>query len=140
MGDTCMEKKKFLKRYQKINKRIESLEEKLSRTDTQLTTVQISKYSGNPRSAMPMTMEDIVAEKIETEERIKRLLAEKKEVRQEIISAIDTLEDHKQIKVLESFFLEGQTFIDIAEEMVYSTKQIERFYQDGIRNIKIECL
>ena len=60
MGDTCLEKKKFLKRYQKINKRIECLEEKLSRTDAQLTTVQISKYSGNPRSAMPMTMEDIV--------------------------------------------------------------------------------
>ena len=66
-------KKKSLKRYRKNKYCITRLEEKLALLDRKIKSVNSPNLSGMPRGGVPVTMEDLIADKIELEERIKRL-------------------------------------------------------------------
>lgn len=133
-----VDKKQYLKRYLRIGKKIESLEEKLFRIDAQLTSVPTKKLSDMPRGAQPVTMADMVADKLETQDRINRLCVEREAVRKEILAAIDTLEDAHQVEVLERFFLEGETLENIAKEIGYTPRHTIRLYTNGIALLLID--
>lgn len=125
-------KKRSLKRYKKTLARIDRLEEKLDLVSIKLTSVRSPNLSGMPRGGTPVTTADMIAEKIELEERIERLKVKSKKQRREILEEIDSLEDPRQAEVLEEFFINCKRLEDIAEDLHFSDRHVYRLYSEGV--------
>ncbi|MCB4994340.1 V-type ATPase subunit a family protein, partial [Streptococcus mutans] len=122
------EKKMYLKRYVRILKRIERLEYKLLGLDEQMFSLGSGEIKDSIRGGIPRTLDDIMASKEETSERINRLVKESRAIRKDIVSVLDQLEDYRHVEVLELFFIADKTIEDIAEETGYTVRHTIRLY------------
>lgn len=125
-------KKRSLKRYKKNKALVRRLEEKLALLEDRLTSVRSPKYSDMPRGGTPVTVEDLILDKAELEERIERLRAKGRDLRSEIMAEIDTLEDTRYAEVLESFFIDGYTLEEIADNEGYTVRHVYRLYSEAV--------
>lgn len=125
-------KKRSLKRYKKNLACIGRLEEKLRLLDERIKSAKSPNYSGMPRGGTPVTIAELISDKIELEERIKRLKTKKKKVKDEIVEEIDTLEDHRYCEVLEAFFIDGLSLEQIADNEGYTIRHIYRLYSEAV--------
>lgn len=130
-------KKKSLKRYRKNLACIKRLEEKLVILDERITAVKSPSLSGMPRGGTPVTLVDLVSDKVDLEKRIERLKAKGKKLKSEIYEEIDSLEDPRYCEVLEAHFIEGLTFESIAEEMGYTERHVYTLYSEAISLLAI---
>lgn len=131
-------KKKYLKRYTRINKKIERLEEKLYNLDVQLTDIKPQKITDMPRTETRSDISDIIYRKDEIKERINLLVLESRRIRKEITTKLDSLEDYRQVETLELFFIDGLSLEEIAKVLNFSVRHITRYYSDGIKNLNID--
>lgn len=125
-------KKKSLKRYKKNLKCICRLEDKLERLDDRLTTIRTPNFSGMPRGGIPVSIDDLLNDKVELEDRIARLKRKGQTLKREILDEIDTLDDLRYCSILESFFIDGLTMEEIADEEGYTERHIYRLYNEAI--------
>lgn len=125
-------KKRSLKRYKKTLACIDRLEEKLDQINDRMISVRSPNLSGMPRGGTPVTLADLISEKEELEERIKRLKDKAKKLRGEILEEIDTLEDTRHCDVLEGFFIDCLSLEAIAERMGYTDRHVYRLYSEGV--------
>lgn len=130
-------KKKSLKRYRKNLACIKRLEEKLVILDERITAVKSPSLSGMPRGGTPVTLADLVSDKVDLEKRIERLKVKGKKLKSEIHEEIDSLEDPRYCEVLEAHFIEGLTFESIAEEMGYTERHVYTLYSEAISLLAI---
>ena len=128
-------KKRFLKRHQRIMKKIERLEEKLLDLDNRLITVRSQRITDMPRGGIPISQADLISDKEETQERINALILQAKEIRREIYAALDTLDDFREVEVLELFFIYNMSLDKIAEKIGYTERHTIRFYSSAIRHL-----
>lgn len=128
-------KKKFLKRYRKTIAQINRLEYKAKNLNIRMTSLKSPGFSDMPRGGTPITYEDLVIEKSEIEDRIKRLKVKAKKIKPEITDLIDELDNTRYAEVLEAFLIECKDFNTIAEENNYSVRHVERLYGDAIRSM-----
>lgn len=131
-------KKYFLKRYRKNRSLIVRLKCKVENLDERITGIRSPGFSDMPRGGTPITKEDMIAEKCEIEERIKRLEAKGKKLKVEILEKIDELEEPQYAEVLESFFIDCKDLGDIAEENCYSIRHTIRLYSKAIKAISVD--
>lgn len=120
--DNFEHNKKYLNRYKKTLQKIERLEKRLEDIENR---VEIDTKVDN----------DIVLK--ETIYRIERLKKHSQEIRIEIYNEIDKLEDFKEVKILESFFIFCKDFETIAEEQCYSVRHVIRTYSRAIRRLDL---
>ena len=125
-------KKRPLKRYKKTLACIDRLEVKLDLVNQKLTSIKSPNLSGMPRGGTPVTSADLIADKLELEERIERLKARGVRQRHEILEEIDSLEDPKHAEVLELFFINCLTLEEIADKLRYSDRHVYRIYSEGV--------
>lgn len=130
--------KRFLKRYRKNQELISRLKNKLANYEDRLIGLNSPTLSDLPKGGVPTPKEDILAEKIETEERIERLKKRGAQIRAEILEKIDDLENVRQAEVLESFCIDCMSFSDIAEDIGYSERRVIEIYSEAIRNIDMQ--
>lgn len=130
-------KKRSLKRYRKNLACIKRLEEKLVILDERITAVKSPSLSGMPRGGTPVTLADLVSDKVDLEKRIERLKVKGKKLKSEIYEEIDSLEDPRYCEVLEAHFIEGLTFESIAEEMGYTERHVYTLYSEAISLLAI---
>lgn len=125
-------KKRSLKRYRKNIGCIERLEKKLVLLDERITSLRSPNLSGMPRGGVPVTIDDLMSDKMDLEDRIKRLKAKSRDLKKSVYEEIDSLEDSRYCEVLEAHFIEGLSFEDIAEEMGYSERHVINLYSEAI--------
>lgn len=130
-------KKRSLKRYRKNLACIRRLEEKLVILDERITAVKSPSLSGMPRGGTPVTLVDLISDKVDLENRIERLKAKGKKLKSETYEEIDSLEDPRYCEVLEAHFIEGLTFESIAEEMGYTERHVYTLYSEAISLLAI---
>lgn len=128
-------KKIYLRRYRKIISNIERLEDKLRLLDERMTTVRSPNLSGMPRGGVPVTSEDMVADKMDLENRIKRLKRKSRKIREEILAEIDNLEDSRYCEVLETYFIDMRPLEYIAEQMGYTERHIYTLYKEALSEL-----
>lgn len=124
--------KRYLNRYRRYMKRVDKLEEKLYQIDNQLQGLKSQQITDMPRGGTPLTLDDMLVKKEETEHRIQNLLDMSKEIRYEVFDCIDTLEDDRFAEVLECYFIDRMTFEEIAEHKNYSVRHVGYLYGRGI--------
>lgn len=91
-----------------------------------------------PRGGTAFTVEDMIIQKEETQERIKNVSKQSIEVRRKIIKKIDELEELKHVELLEAFFIDNMTLDEIAEREGYSIRHAVRLYSEALRLINVE--
>ena len=131
-------KKRSLKRYKKNVACVVRLEEKLTLLDERIKSIKSPNYSGMPRGGRPVTIDELLSDKIDLEERIKRLKVKGKRLKNEILEEIDSLEDFRYCEVLEAFFIDGLSLEEIAENEGYTVRHIYRLYSEAVTLLALE--
>ncbi|MGJ0706677.1 hypothetical protein [Enterococcus avium] len=129
--------KKYLNRYRRYMKRVKKLEEKLYLIDCDLEGVQTKNITDMPTGGVPLTTDDLLVRKEETEHRIQNLLDLSKRIRYEVLNCIDMLEDDRFAEVLECYFIDRMTFEEIAEKKNYSIRHVGYLYGRGIELVSV---
>ena len=132
-------KKRELKRYKKNLACINRLEEKLFALDERIRSVRSPNYSGMPKSSDRITTEDLIADKIELEERINRLVSKGRKLKSEILEEIDSIEDYRYCEILEAFFIDRMTIEEIAEKKGYTPRHAYRLYSEAVTLLALRC-
>ena len=132
-------KKQSLKRYRKNLACIKRLEKKVVVLDTRITSIKSPNYSGMPRGGQPITIEDLIADKSDLEDRIKRLKNKSKVLKRQILDEIDTLDDPRQCEILEAFFIDCIQLEDIADSMGYTVRHVYRLYNEAVSLLSVKC-
>lgn len=131
-------KKRILKRYRINRSCIERLEDKLYLLEQRLQSVKSPGFSDMPRgNGSPITTEELILDKLDLEKRIKRLKNKSVKIRDQLLEAIDSLEDPRYCEVLESYFIECKTIEDIALDMGYNDRYIYDLYRKAIIEINL---
>ena len=128
-------KKRSLKKYRRNLLCIGRLEEKLESLDEKIKSIRSPNYSGMPRGGTPITIEELLSDKIDLEKRIKRLKDKGKKYKDQILEEIDSLEDLRYCEVLEAYFIECMSISDIAEEMGYTDRYIYDLYKNAVQEL-----
>lgn len=128
-------KKRSLKRYRNNLACIGRLEEKLTLLDERIKSVRSPNYSGMPRGGTPVTIEELLSDKVDLEKRIDRLKVKNKKVKDQILEEIDSLEDSRYCEILEAYFIDCMSMEDIAEEMGYSTRWAYDLYSEAVEEL-----
>lgn len=131
-------KKRSLKRYKKNLACISRLEGKLALLDKRIKSVKSPSLSGMPRGGVPVTVEDLIADKIELEERIKRLKRKSNSLKSHILEEIDSLEDPRYCEILEAFFIECLSLDDIADKEGYTVRHVYRLYSEAVTQLALD--
>lgn len=129
---TIEREKKFLKRYKRNKAMIDRLKGKLSALESRIYTVRSPNLSGMPRGGDPVTAADLLSDKQELEDRIKRLTDKGHVYRSEILARIDELDDPRYADVLEAFFIDCKNFDEIADEIGFTERHVIRLYSAGV--------
>lgn len=125
-------KKKSLKRYRKNQACINRLREKLFTLTKKIESAKSSTLSGMPRGGKPVTMDDLISDKMILEGRIKRLEKKQDVYKNQILDEIDLLDDPRYCEVLEGYFIDCLTLDEIAEKEGYSVRHTYKLYSDAI--------
>ncbi|WP_243461318.1 hypothetical protein [Ligilactobacillus salivarius] len=64
------------------------------------------------------------------------MVSESIDIRNEIAEKLLDLDNQLEATVLDFYFLEQYSLNDIADELSYSDRQIERLYVDGIMSVR----
>lgn len=127
--------KAYLMRYRKIHTKIDRLKDKLNRLNERYDLKGVS-YSSEPSSSVKKTLDDVLAQKEYLENKIDEMVSESIDIRNEIAEKLLDLDNQLEATVLDFYFLEQYSLNDIADELSYSDRQIERLYVDGIMSVR----
>lgn len=125
-------KKRYLKRYRKNNECIARLERKIDTLNHKIKSVKSSNFSGMPRGSVPITVEDMIADKADLEDRVKRLKQKRGSLKKQILEEIDSLEDIRYVEVLEGYFIDCLSLEDIADQEGYTVRHTYRLYSEAV--------
>ena len=131
-------KKRYLKRYRKNKACVNRLEEKLYLLEERITTVRTSSLSGMPRGGVVVTIDDLISDKEDLEDRIKRLKRKGKAIRSEILEEIDSLDDPRYCEILEAYFIDGLSMERIADNIAYTPRHVYRLYEKAVSMLTIK--
>lgn len=132
-------KKKWLKRHRKNKRKLDRLKNKLLAIDEMITKTRSPNYSGMPRGGQGVTLEDLISDKLETENRINRLAQTDRKIKKEILEALDTLDDTRHLDVMEKYLIDCMEFDTVAEDTGYTLRHTMRLYREAVGLIKIPC-
>lgn len=123
----------YLKSYRWIEAEIMDDEERLARLDARLYAPGAVKISDMPRGGQPITMESLVAEKIELQERINA----KNSRRRAILESIENMRSERDRRVLKLHFVDNMTHEQVAERINYSVTQTRRYYNEALERFEM---
>lgn len=130
-------KKRYLKRYRKNIGCIDRLEKKLYLLTQRIESARTASLSGMPRGGVPVTVDELISDKIELKNRIKRLRQKNKKIKNEILEEIDSLDDPRYCEVLEAYFIDCLSISEIAEKEAYTDRHIYRLYDEAIHMLAL---
>lgn len=133
-------KKKWLGRYRQNMGKIDRLSDRLEILDQRITRIKTPNLSGMPRGGTPVTTADLIGDKLELEERIKRLQDKGAKYRREILEPIDDLSDETLSEILENYYIRCLTIEEIAVQLQYSVRHVWRLFSQAIEKIEIESI
>jgi DNA-directed RNA polymerase specialized sigma subunit len=90
-----------------------------------------------PRGGVPVTIDDLLSDKMDLEDRIKRLKEKSREYKAEVCEEIDSINDPRYCEILEAHFINGKSLGDIAEELGYTERHIYKLYREAINSLSV---
>lgn len=132
-----IEVKRFLRRYEMNEFRIEGLRVQRQELQERVESAGAQQLSDMPKGGRKKTTEDWIAEIDTLDRRIDKLTKRSRELREEIQMAIDTIGDPKLCRVLDLYYIEGKTLLEISKEMNYTYRYIIELYHQAMNAVQI---
>ena len=123
----------YLKSYKWLHDEIVDDEERLARLDARLYGAPVKRITDMPRGGQPVTMDTLIAEKIELQNRIN----EKCSQRNAIKRAIEVMPRPRDRRILKLIFIDGLTQEATAERIMFSVSQTKRYYEEALERFEI---
>ena len=123
----------YLRSYEWLTAEIADDEERLFRLDARLYSPPPKHITDMPRGGQPVTMEALVAEKIELQD----LINEKCRQRNAIKKSIEVMPRPRDRRILKLIFIDGLTQEETAEKIAYSVTHTRRFYEEALDRFEI---
>jgi hypothetical protein len=124
---------KYLESYKWLNAEIEDDEERLARLDARLYSPGAAKISDMPKGGQPVTMETLVARRLELMDQINAKCMR----RNKILNQIENMPDHRDRRILKLEFIDDLTHEQVAERINYSVAQTRRYYETALEHFEI---
>ena len=124
---------KYLESYKWLNAEIEDDEERLARLDARLYSPGAVNISDMPKGGQPVTMDSLVAQKMELEERINRKCMK----RRAILDSIERMVNARDRLILKYRFVDDLTHDEVAERINYSNMQVRRYYEEALERFQM---
>lgn len=132
-----IEVKRFLRRYEMNEFRIEGLRVQRQELQERVESAGAQQLSDMPKGGRKKTTEDWIAEIDTLDRRIDKLTKRSRELREEIQMAIDTIGDPKLCRVLDLYHIECKTLLEISNEMNYTYRYIIELYHQAMHAVQI---
>lgn len=127
------EKIAYLKSYKWLHDEIADDEERLARLDARLYSPPIKHITDMPRGGQPVTMEALVAEKIELQDRINAKCSQRNLIKR----AIEAMPQPRDRRILKLIYIDGLSQEATAERISYSVTQTRRYIDEAIERFDI---
>ena len=124
---------KYLESYKWLNAEIEDDEERLARLDARLYSPGAVNISDMPKGGQPVTMDSLVAQKMELEERINRKCMK----RRAVLDSIERMANARDRLILKYRFVDDLTHDEVAERINYSNMQVRRYYEEALERFQM---
>ena len=124
---------KYLESYKWLNAEIEDDEERLARLDARLYSPGAVNISDMPKGGQPVTMDSLVAQKMELEERINRKCMK----RRAILDSIERMVNARDRLILKYRFVDDLTHDEVAERINYSNMQVRSYYEEALERFQM---
>ena len=133
-------KKKKLNRYRMNRLAVFKLEEKLYTLDQKIQTIRSPNFTDEPKGGTPVTIDDLLENKIVYENSIKYLNKKSKKIKADILYCICKIEDPRYCNILEAYYIDCKPLYEIAEEEGYSSRHMYRLYTEAIEAVSVDDL
>ena len=135
---TYEEKVRWLRRYQDSLRREQELAEEVEQLRSRACRVTPS-LSGMPGGtsdgqALPRAVEQI----LEAQQELQAQIEQCNTIRREVVDVIEQITNPRDKEILRRRYLLGQRWEEIAEQMSYCVRQIQRAYSFTIKNIVLD--
>lgn len=125
-------RKRYLKKYKRNLAMIKRLTDRLDALNMRLYSIKSPSMSDMPRGGEPVDPVDLLADKADLEDRIRRLELKGRGLKSELLDKIDDLDDPRYADVLEMFLVDCMSFNEIADDLGYTTRHVIRLYSEGV--------
>lgn len=132
-----IEVKRFLRRYEMNEVRLEGLRVQRQELQERVESAGAQQLSDMPKGGRKKTTEDWIAEIDILDRRIDKLTKQSRKLREEIQMAIDTIGDPKLCRVLDLYYIECKTPLEISKEMNYTYRYIIELYHQAMHAVQI---
>ena len=130
-------KRGWFERYGNIINKIDHLEERRDALDMRIKSPRVQTYSDMPKGGTRCTTEDLIIRKADIEEKIKRVQAERKEIRREILEIIGSLHNASLEDVLELKYIYFMTTKQISVEMGYTPRYVSALMVRALKAVEV---
>ncbi|MDE6784121.1 MAG: DUF1492 domain-containing protein [Ruminococcus sp.] len=124
MTDEQKKKTKWLNRVRRANRIAEYWRARLN--DAKIRAERTSRSTGNTNGTKVNDTENVFADYVETKAEYEKKLANLNQIRKEVKSVIDSVDDDELHTVLYWHYLKFMTWEQVAEKMHYSVRTIKR--------------
>lgn len=130
-------KKDILKDYKNRALKLRRLRNKLDLINLGAKSVS---YSDMPRAYSNVSQEDLIHDKLELEERIEKLATSIQKMKEQIVAAIDKLENDKHSASLEMYYIDLMNMFDISIELGVDVRTVKRYIKKAIIELDLNVL
>lgn len=132
-----MTTKEYLMQIKRMEKMIDNKLSELYRLRQLVSSISISTDGERVMSSGSMDkMGDSVAKIVDLEYSVSETISQYTELRQKIISQIDSLKNYEYYSVLFSRYVSNNEFWKIADEMGYSERQVFRIHGSALKEFE----
>ena len=129
---TTQDVKNVLSQYVRVKRMIKHLNTKINNINDKIISIKSGKISDMPKGGVPVTVEDMVSDKVDLERRKKRFEVIAKQKKDIVQSYIDTVYSPKHNYLLMMFYINDMSIEQIAKQTVYSDRHARRLYDEAI--------
>lgn len=123
----------YLNSYKWLHDEIMDDEERLARLDARLYSPPSKRITDMPRGGQPVTMEALIAEKIELQDQINAKCFQRTMIKQ----SIEVMPHARDRRILKLMFIDGMTQEATAEYIKYSLTQTRRYFETALEHFVI---
>lgn len=129
-------KKKYLNGYYWAMENARRIEEQIKRINDRLYGIKSANITGMPRGGVCKGKDEMLDDKNKKIKLLKKRLHRAEKKRDEIERYIETLDDPKEIMILQLVYVDGLTLSQAANEMKYSESTAKRIHKSAITNLE----
>lgn len=133
--DMYQAKKNYLNGYYWAMENAKRIEEQIKRINDRLYGIKSTAITGMPRGGICKGKDEILDDKNKKIKLLKKRLQRAEKKRDEIEKYIDTLDNPKEIMMLQLIYIDGLKLSEAAKEMKYSLSSAKRIHKAAISNL-----